>query len=375
MNQFSRTAKSAADEFEMMGDEDLYIESMKLKNNKSNEKKSKDKKANDKKSKDKKAKDKKSKDKGKTSDKRTNGELSDDDIECILHENNENSKDAFDRAFENCNLTKQVKTDSKLNAGDKRTIAVKPKENRLDNSIVECSLDDRSNDDSIDKRTTSGNEKRPIDDATSVEDESMCVESMVNTDPTTRSITESSNNNESLNADEESTDANTSVPESNVESNEVDEDDDEMLIENDTIQNDKVENDTKSPKKTKSTKDKQTPTNDESNRISRPKRDLPKSSSSKNDLPVETTPMSRRRKCTQVNDPLKWIKNPVKTPKIGLKLGLSRHSSSKLDVFNSSGSNLDTSSTTNNPIGIRVGLSRNVPKRNTLHPELYKSDK
>lgn len=75
-------------------------------------------------------------------------------------------------------------------------------------------------------------------------------------------------------------------------------------------------------------------------------------------------PVNKRRKCTQVNDPLKWIKNPVRTPTLGLKLGLSRRVPSS--SFNSS----QLVSPALSSGSARIGLSRRASLKTCLHPEL-----
>lgn len=69
----------------------------------------------------------------------------------------------------------------------------------------------------------------------------------------------------------------------------------------------------------------------------RPKRELSRSASkqsaskqsaSKQPAAVTPEPLSKRRKCTLANDPLKFVQ-PVNTPAIGLRLGLSRRRSVK----------------------------------------------
>ena len=89
----------------------------------------------------------------------------------------------------------------------------------------------------------------------------------------------------------------------------------------------------KSPKRTT----RSSPNAVESPSSGRPKRELSRSASkqsaskqpaSKEPAAVTLEPLSKRRKCTLANDPLKFVQ-PVNTPAIGLRLGLSRRRSVK----------------------------------------------
>ena len=61
----------------------------------------------------------------------------------------------------------------------------------------------------------------------------------------------------------------------------------------------------------------------------RSKRELPAKKAKSIESPVESSNKRSKRSCTLKNDPLQYIKTPVNTPLIGLKLGLSRRASIK----------------------------------------------
>lgn len=315
---FKTSSISIADEFEEIGDQDLIIEKEKLK---------------------KKSKSVKSKDK-KDAKKESNLKKKNDsnEIECITFDD---SKDNSNDISFDCVLTKSTDK-TKLTKSTDKTELIKDKKSK---DVIKKVSDLKENQtnffnfDSDDEKLDADLNNQKELAIKKLDEDVASFESIIdlNMEKKKKKIINDSKDEDKMTDNKATnkvkdkvTDEVTNKVKDNVTNKVVDKVTDNKS--SDTKTKKVIEDEIKSTKKVTNQIKQQTQSNNQKNlnELTKTDKSRPKRESSKLTAPVETPePLNKKRKCTMINDPLRFVKPVCTPPTIGLKLGLSRRASIK----------------------------------------------